>query len=405
MSNRSLSEMKRRGIEVYADLKSTDRTKSVSAGTALCAEAREYGLGIRDFLTLAVDPSLSEDQRIKSAAGEMNGWEAALTYFDVPVTDDHAHGVTLQLAADTFSQFPGVRAMFPEAIDEVLRWKYRQTAFENTESIVSQSRTINSTEMISTVVEDKEADYEFASAIAEGAEVPVHKISASEHAVKIYKFGMGLEFTYEFSRRASLDIFTPYQARIERAIETSKVMAATALMINGDGNVAGAAPVVTQSSLNGGVVGTATNGVLSYRHLTKWLIDRARAGAPVDTVVGNWDAYMQWLALFALPQVGTGKFIEGNHSEAEAVAKAGFQLGGVPILQGTVNFALSSAVPDGSLLGITKAETCEELVEAGADIDESERAITNQSVKFVRTRSSGYKLLFADTRSILDFNS
>ena len=405
MSNRSLSELQRRGIEVYADLRSTDRTKSISAGTALCAEAREYGLGIRDFLTLAVDPGLSEDQRVKEDCKGLNGWETALTYFGVPVKDEHEKGVTLQLAADTFNQFPGVRAMFPEAIDEVLRWKYRQTAFENTESIVSQSRTINSTEMISTVVEDEEADYEFAAAIAEGAEVPVHKIGASEHAVKIYKFGLGLEFTYEFARRASLDIFTPYQARIERAIETSKVSAATALMINGDGNVAGAAPVVTQSSLNGGVVGTATNGILSYRHLTKWLVDRAKGGAPVDTVIGNWDAYIQWLAMFALPRVGTGNFVEGSHTEAEAVAKAGFQLGGVPILQGTVDFALSSGVPDGKLLGITKAETCEELVESGADIDESERAITNQSVKFVRTRSSGYKLLFTDTRSILDFDN
>jgi hypothetical protein len=84
------------------------------------------------------------------------------------------------------------------------------------------------------------------------------------------------------------------------------------------------------------------------------------------------------------------------------MARTGFQIGGVPILSGTVNFVLSSAVPANKLIGITKAITLEELVENGSKIEESERSIRNQKVTFVSTENSGFKLTFGDTRSVFD---
>jgi hypothetical protein len=79
-------------------------------------------------------------------------------------------------------------------------------------------------------------------------------------------------------------------------------------------------------------------------------------------VVGNWDAYIQWLMMFAVPTSANVR------TDAENLAAAGFKVAGVPLLNGVVNFALSSTMPANQLLGMSKGETLEELIEAGSII-------------------------------------
>ena len=87
------------------------------------------------------------------------------------------------------------------------------------------------------------------------------------------------------------------------------------------------------------------------------------------------------------------------------LARAGFQLNGIPILSGEINFKLASNMPDGQLLGYSRGDTLEELTEAGSLITESEKSIETQEVTYVRTETSGFRLLFADTRSVLDLTA
>ena len=167
-------------------------------------------------------------------------------------------------------------------------------------------------------------------------------------------------------------MLTPYANRVIRETETSKVGQATLTLINGDGAYP-AAPVVTQSSFTGGVIGTSTNGTLSYKHVLAWLVARAKAGTPVDTVVGNWDAYIQWLMMFAIPNSAN------TRGDADNLAAAGFRIGGVPLINGVVNFALSSTMTASQLLGMSKGDSLEELVEAGSTINESRNVRSSTS--------------------------
>ncbi len=386
--------------ELLAGLKQTDNPHaSVQAGQKLVSLAKEYGVEMRDFLRLAVDPGKSNEAA--NYAG-LNGYEASLKYLGLPIADDFDTGITLDLASDTFEYSPGTRALFPEVVDDMVRWKYRQTNFENTASLVASSRTIAGVEMISTVVNDSADDYKVMRRVAELAPMPISSIRTSDNKVKMYKIGGGYRTSYEFSRRARLDLLTPYAARMNRELEMSKVGEATSVLINGDG-VHPAAGVVTQSSFNGrNGVTNATNGRLSYEHLLQWLVARAKSGAPVDTVVGGWDAYVDWLFLFARPIQGSSRT---DLTAAENLARSGFRVGGVPLLDGTVNFALSSTAADKQLLGMAKDETLEELIEAGSLISESERSITTQSVTYTKSEVSGYRLVFGDTREVFDYAS
>lgn len=391
-----LTQNRRPVADVVGALMSDSNAESEQAGLALLASAKEYGLSVDNYLRLAVQPEGI------AAELKLDGYEASKVFLGLPTKDDFKNGVVLQAAADAFASYRGVRALFPEVIDDVVQWKYRQTEFETPEALVSQSRTINGTELITTVVTDNEEDYQRYGMIAEGARIPIWSIKASDQSVKIFKFGVGLEWTYEFARRASLDLITPYVMRAEKATKIAQVATAYGLMVNGDG-VHGAAAVRNASDVNAdnNLDADATAaGRLNWEVLTAWLVERAKSGAPIDTVAGNWDTYLQWRLMFAKPSVAEGM------TSSDVLQRAGVSAAQAnPQLDFNINFALVSDAAPNQLLGFSKSDTAEELIESGSDIEESEKVIKTQRVNLFSTKNAGYRLIFGDTREILQLDA
>jgi hypothetical protein len=388
----SIVQNRKPASEVLAGLTSTDRNQSISAGQALVRKAKEAGTNLPDYLRLAIEPSGAHRE-----AG-LDGYEVALATLNLPLADDYSKGIVLQAAADTFATFPGVRALFPAVIDDVVQWKYRQNEFENVDDMVAQTRTINGTELITEVViDDKEGDYQIEGMIAEGARIPHRSIRTTDRSVQFHKFGSGIEWTYEFSRRASLDMITPYAARMRGEVERAQVAAAYAMLANGDG-VHSPAPVVTHDTIATDYgLAAPTDGKINWDVFTAWMIRRARTGVPVDTVVGNWDMYFQWLMMFSNPAIAP------NTPQAQVLADAGVNIARAnPRLNFSVNFVLASAAPAGQLLGYSRQDTLEQLIENASDIEETEKFIENQKVKYFHTVNKGFRLVFGDTREILD---
>lgn len=395
MQLKHLSDVPRTAVDkALAELRNENPVISLNAGAMLVRNAKETGLCLKDYLTLSILPTAEKDP---GKYKDLNGFQAALAYLNLPFANQLEQGVFLQAASDTFQKFPGTRAMFPEVIDQMLRWKNRQTQLDSLAPMLAQSRTISGSEMISTAVDD-DSGARGTFVIAEGAKIPIRTIRTSQTSVGIFKHGSGIKTTYEFERRVSLDVLTPFAARVARELELSKVNAAIGIMINGDG-VNAAAPVTTITSLGGVVQGT-TPLRSQYAAFAKWLITRAALGVPVDTVIGNVNMYLELLLMFTPTLAGQTSQIQA----AVAAGGPGINLS-IPLLGGSANFALASGMPANRLLGITKSETLEELVEAGSNISENERSIQNQVITYVRTENSGFKLAFADTRSILNLDA
>jgi hypothetical protein len=378
---------------VLAGLRSDIPEESKAAGLKLARNAAKFGVDVRDYLMLAVQTDY-EGSQVKG----LNGYEATLAHLKLPVRDSIAEGIILQAASETFETYPGTRAMFPPVIDDIVRWTYRQDQMQSVAPMLASSRTISGVEMLMTIVEDSASGEENQTfTIPELGRIPVRTIRTSEQTVKMYKHGSGIRTSYEFNRRARLDVLTPFAARVTRELELGKVRAATGVMLNGDGN-GSAAPAVTQAGFTVQVGTAGAAGFLSYQHLLAWLVARAQAGAPVDTVVGNFGAAYQWMRMFQPTTANT-------QSAADAI-RTTTGMGVAPfgmMLPSLVNFVVSSAMPNNMLLGITKNETLEEMKEAGGDISEIERGMLNQSITYLKTEVSGYRLLFKDTRQTFDY--
>lgn len=403
MSNlRRLTELQRQPLSlVLGDIGSTDPHKSAQAGQILCAKAREFGLNVRDFLTLAVDVPASfrevNGQQINpfmlSANDHLSGYEAALMELNLPTRQDFKQGILLEAASDTFNFKPGTRALFPEVVDDMMRWESRLDDMESTDGLVAQSRTIRGTELLTRAILQDSEESRSTSMIAEGANIPVYDITSSENAVKFYKHGSAIRTTYEFERRVAMDILKPYAARVERQLQISKVSAAVAKLINGDA-VYSAAPVVNLSTHDADF----TNGKTlkdNYIALMKFLVSRAKSGLPVDTIAGNLDMYLE---LFLMFNPTTANKSVAEHLQEKGAPRVSLAM---DLLKG-VTFKLASAMPAGKLMCFSRADTLEELIEANSDIRESEQAIKNQTITYVRTQNSGYKLVFGDTRTLLN---
>lgn len=394
---KNLTEIKKIKLEdLVASLKNENQRESLEAGLKLARDAASFGLTVKDYLMLAVGP--------EEVAGGLNGYERALYALNLPVKNAYADGVHLQAASDTFQTYTGTRALFPAVIDDIVRFATRQDTFEKVEPLLANSRTINGVELLSTVIEDDD-DARQSFQIPELANIPVRSIRTGEHAVKIWKHGSALRTSYEFSRRASIDLLIPHANRIARELELSKVRAATNVLVNGDGAY-GAAPVVAQDSFDTATGETSEAGKINWVNFVYWLVQRARAGVPVNAVAMNWDTWFQWLMLFAKQQTAASASF-GSYA-SENLARAGVSAQMMPAavnLMLNITPILSSTAPSNALIGYTREDTLEELVEAGSNIAESERIIQNQSFLMTKTENTGYHLVYGDTRQIYTFGA
>lgn len=391
---KSVSEIQKRKLgEIYKPLLSENTNEAIYAGQKLMREAKEYGLDLSQFLDLAVDLSEGEEAQLFDGGKGLSGFEQVMFKMNLPMRNNYKNQVTLAQASDTFATKPGSRIMFPYAIDNVLRWQENLPVMEKVADLVAGSRTVSGNELIRIIGKD-DANARKTFRVGEGANIPVRKVSYSDRSVQFFKHGSGIEYTYEFERRAALDIITPFAARIARDLEMSKLAAATNIVISGDG-VNAPATALNQATLDSG----ATDGKLSYDGLIGALVKSIKNGTPIDTIAGNIDAYLQFMKLFGTSAVS-------NAYEVDQMAKVGGpQFAGLSNIFTPVRFVLNSAVPNGKLLMFNKADTVEELVEANSRIAEEEKNVTSQIVKYVKTENTGYSLIYPDCRYVYTYDT
>lgn len=389
---RNITEIKKRKLADICDpLLAESDSEALLAAEKLQKEAASFGLPLDKFLDLAVDLSEGEEKAAYRNGEGLSGFEQVMFKMNLPMRNNYRDQVTLAQASDTFATKPGSRIMFPYAIDNVLRWNNNLEMDERVADLIAGSRTSNGNELVRVVAED-DANARKTFRVGEGARIPVRKVGYSEKAVTFYKHGSGIEYTYEFDRRAALDIITPFAARVARDLEISKIKACTDIMINGDG-VNAAATALAQSTLDP----SATPGTLSYDGLLAALAGAIRNHHPIDTIAGDIDAYLQFVKLFGVAATSSAYDVD------QKAAKGGPQFLTMRNIFTPVKFVLDSAVPSGKLLMFNRPDTIEELVEANSSIQEEERNVRSQVITYVRSENTGYSIIYPDCRYVYTY--
>jgi hypothetical protein len=228
--------------------------------------------------------------------------------------------------------------------------------------------------------------------IAEGTDVPVSKLTGSDHTIRLKKYGRGLEASYEVLRRQRLDMIALHMARLAVQAEVDKVSAAIDILVSGDG-ASGAATNYNLTTLDSGAsAGTMT--------LKGWLAYKMKFANPYILT----HILVQEAVALQLMVLNTGS---ANIPLVQVNAVSGF--GGFspinPGLGDNVRLGWTADAPSLKVVGLDNRFALEQVTEIGANIEEVERFVQRQTQAIYLTEVMGFCVFDPNAVATLDVNA
>ncbi len=218
--------------------------------------------------------------------------------------------------------------------------------------------------------------------IGERTPIPKVTVDLGERTIDMFKFGRGVEFSYEVLRRETLDRLGLIIDELAVQAEVDKLSAIVDTMVNGDGNTSTAATSFA-------------------------LVELDPTADANDPTVKAWYAFRgKWKNPYAMthllaqegPSLSLQLLNTGTANLPLNVLPAGLGLGPAlsPInrnLSSTIRFGETDDAPAGKWLGFDRRASVERMTEIGSDIEESERFASNQTEVVWFTEVEGYRVV------------
>lgn len=380
--------------EVIAKLKHSEASTGRENAMLLLHDANTMGFGVDALL----------HQNVEGGNG-LNGFEATFAALGVPLNlkDDTAIAAFAS-ATTSFMTNDGLSVLLPSLVNNLLRSQDNTGIIEKADDLILQTRMVKSNAVQKEIVYDKDSNDSYAThRIAEGANIPTRKLKTGQSNVKFYKTGHGIEVSYEFAQDMTPDILVPYANRIQFERSQSEHIIAVQTLINGesnDPNSANGAIATDDLDALDGKAGTPLRA--RAEGFIKWLIEAARAGRPIDTLVVGWDSIFELQYMFPVTDAN-GNAAVGVGAVAAGGALAQMQVKVVNGINFNLNVVISSAVEEKQIIGYRKGETLERLIKTNSQISEQERSIKNQTLLYTNTIISGFTLAYGESRRLLSW--
>jgi hypothetical protein len=269
--------------------------------------------------------------------------------------------------------------LWPSAQDGMMR--YQQIEPSLLSYMVGRTRTIDSDTFKAFYLADTATQ---ASAhmkrVGEYGSVPAMRITGSDQAIHVQKYGRKLQASYEAMRRMSLDLISWAVRYIAAVADNDKFLHALDVLVNGDGNSGTAA-----TNTNGSTLDAAAGGVQTLKMWLGWGM-LWRRPHQANVVIGRDAAIVSLLLLNA----GSANI------PPSALANAAGAVGQIslarPIYGGMVAINEATA-PANKLVGFDNRYTLEMVMEAGSNIVETDRIIGQQYEEVVLTETLGWDIM------------
>lgn len=306
------------------------------------------------------------DPTANYATGELAQYDAfqrQLKRFDIRVSGAGSDAV------EKFFSTADSSALFPEYVARAVKQGVDDSGA--LAAIIASKTLINSMDyrsITSTLTDEADA----AHTIDEGAKIPETSITLSENLVRLVKRGRLLKASYEAIRFQRLDLFTVALKQIGQYIAVQELKGAVDVLLNGDGNTNPAQGIET-----------AQAGKLTYADLISLWSEFD--GFKMNTMVAAPDMVLKMLAIEELRNPAAGLNFQGTGAIGTPL--------GATLIQ-------SSAVPQGTIIGLDKAYALE-MVSAGGITVDYDKLIDCQLERAAITSVSGFAKIFPDAVKVL----
>ena len=214
--------------------------------------------------------------------------------------------------------------------------------------------------------------------VGEAETISMGSVSYGEKEVKIGKMGRGIKISYEVLQYVSIDLisifFEDFGVKLGQALD---VLAINVLM-NGD---------QADGSASAPVIGVGTPGSVSYRDFLKPWVRGARMGRNFSIIIGGESAAIDTLDL--------PEFKDRHSGTTQATLNMK-----TPV-PNTADYYVHGNVPDDQQILVDKRYALVKLNAIPLNI-ESEKIVSNQTLEFYATITTGFAKVFRDAALIID---
>lgn len=306
------------------------------------------------------------------------------------------------------SDRPGSAILFPVLLQKTALWT-KLKAFVDINKIVATTRTITGTSAYSALSID-DSNITGVTTTAHGrrfrvdqkGNFPSVSIGWSEKTNAVAKHGVQLNWTYEFVRRASIELMQTVVARIMIQDQLELFNEAVNVIINGDGT---ANPPCVVKTLKKTAAGLGANqiltdataaGELTYPTWLRFIGDSRPY--TFNAVFGNLNTLVKFVTM-SRPTMDPAEIIT-NLLEAKNQGTAKLE---TPLFPNVTLF-LAEGMPADKLLAVDTSFALERVIELGSDLKEVERVIQNQTEAMVISIADNISKIFNDAAQLLDFS-
>lgn len=222
--------------------------------------------------------------------------------------------------------------------------------------------------------------------VAEGADLPVAKITVGEKAISLWKHGRAIEMTYEAVRRMRIDLFTKHMNAIISDVAFQNIELAVDVLVKGDGNDNAATKLATTDKAD----------TISAQELINVLTDYwFENHYPADTIIAPKDYFKQ-----------INSFFYDNQLSAGASASVKFN---TPQLGEQTVTLLGADVPKiggkDAIILFNRDNTLIRYEENGSNIQENQNFARNQTNLMTVSENSGYAIALSGSNRYIEIKS
>lgn len=340
---------------------------------------------------------------LPSPEGELSTFDKLFRHFGIFVKSDPRRGIASSPASFFVpADHPTSSILFPAFIQQQAMLA-RLSSTASIDSLVATTRTITGSTYQSLSIDDSGLAQGKGYRVGEGSPFPKVKFTWSQAANSISKHGVQLDFSYEFLRRASIELVGTLVQRIAQRDAQLNYYDAITFLLNGDGSSNNPAAVSTRAVTLDSSIG-ANDGVVTYKAWLKWL-------ALWDTftprvVIGDIDAVIA-LILMTRPAADTLAIISAlkNGSTDPNAVKDLIDNGEQLFPNVKFHVVPTAKIGANTLLGVDTSAAAERILEAGSDLTETQKYIERQTESMVMSVADNISKIWPEACKVLSLDN